>query len=246
MFAVLPSFPSSPRPSAPSPRPIGLSNIRANHEEMARDRRRSVAIGCSVLQLLLVFISCLAPCFVFGLDPYGDTVTYIMTTGTMNLAFSTILFATVGLLEGKILDLKTAMVRCLGGSCFVGFPLTVVILYLFGAPLIRNLAPTIAVAHLLSSFVFVPAACLYGSRKAAWLELIRVKREHHTSSPLDVSVLLPFYLTFVFAWAGAWTIPLDWEQPWQVWPIPCAVGGVIGNALGIVASIVLNGVGSSW
>lgn len=30
------------------------------------------------------------------------------------------------------------------------------------------------------------------------------------------------FVTTVFgAWAGAVVIPLDWDRPWQKWPIPC-------------------------
>ena len=32
-------------------------------------------------------------------------------------------------------------------------------------------------------------------------------------------------------WFGAFPIPLDWDRPWQAWPITCVIGAVIGNAL---------------
>ena len=35
----------------------------------------------------------------------------------------------------------------------------------------------------------------------------------------------------VGAWFGAFPIPLDWDRPWQAWPITCVIGAVIGNAL---------------
>jgi len=27
-------------------------------------------------------------------------------------------------------------------------------------------------------------------------------------------------------------IPLDWNKPYQIWPIPCILGAVIGNLVG--------------
>jgi phosphatidylinositol glycan class F len=35
---------------------------------------------------------------------------------------------------------------------------------------------------------------------------------------------------------GAWVIPLDWDRPWQLWPIPCVLGAVGGYALTLLAA----------
>jgi phosphatidylinositol glycan class F len=43
----------------------------------------------------------------------------------------------------------------------------------------------------------------------------------------------------VGAWLGAVVIPLDWERPWQQWPISCVLGAVVGQAIGSVATAVL-------
>merc|ERR1712096_394402 len=34
--------------------------------------------------------------------------------------------------------------------------------------------------------------------------------------------------TFIGAWVGAFPIPLDWDRSWQIWPITCCIGGVVG------------------
>ncbi|XP_053642920.1 uncharacterized protein PIG-F isoform X2 [Cherax quadricarinatus] len=31
------------------------------------------------------------------------------------------------------------------------------------------------------------------------------------------------------AWLGAIPIPLDWDTPWQVWPLTCSIGAVLGE-----------------
>lgn len=31
-------------------------------------------------------------------------------------------------------------------------------------------------------------------------------------------------------------IPLDWDRPWQVWPISCVVGAAVGYAAGSAAA----------
>ena len=44
--------------------------------------------------------------------------------------------------------------------------------------------------------------------------------------------------TVVGAWFGAFPIPLDWDRPWQAWPITCVVGAVAGNALAGLGSLL--------
>ena len=41
------------------------------------------------------------------------------------------------------------------------------------------------------------------------------------------------------AWAGAMPIPLDWDRPWQRWPVSC----VLGTAMGAMAGST---VGWTW
>jgi phosphatidylinositol glycan class F len=39
----------------------------------------------------------------------------------------------------------------------------------------------------------------------------------------------------VGAWVGAAAIPLDWDRPWQVWPMPIVGGGYVGAVVGYCA-----------
>eukprot|EP00127_Corallochytrium_limacisporum_P005258 Clim_evm75s201 gene=Clim_evmTU75s201 len=41
------------------------------------------------------------------------------------------------------------------------------------------------------------------------------------------------------AWLGAVPIPLDWDRPWQAWPITNSVGCVLGSGLGGLLAVVL-------
>ncbi|XP_015773139.1 PREDICTED: phosphatidylinositol-glycan biosynthesis class F protein-like, partial [Acropora digitifera] len=45
--------------------------------------------------------------------------------------------------------------------------------------------------------------------------------------------------TLIGAWLGAFPIPLDWDRPWQVWPIPCVIGALVGYITGLATSTVL-------
>ena len=42
---------------------------------------------------------------------------------------------------------------------------------------------------------------------------------------------------FVGAWFGAFPIPLDWDRPWQEWPISCNIGLSVGVFMGSCVSL---------
>lgn len=46
--------------------------------------------------------------------------------------------------------------------------------------------------------------------------------------------------TILGGWFGAFPIPLDWDRPWQVWPISCTIGAIMGYFLGIIISMLIN------
>ena len=39
-------------------------------------------------------------------------------------------------------------------------------------------------------------------------------------------------------WLGAIPIPLDWDRPWQRWPITCVVGTLIGHFIGLSCYVI--------
>ncbi|KAJ0007188.1 hypothetical protein Pint_30405 [Pistacia integerrima] len=49
-------------------------------------------------------------------------------------------------------------------------------------------------------------------------------------------ICLPAHGAVIGAWFGAWPMPLDWERPWQEWPICVSYGAMAGYLIGMVAS----------
>lgn len=54
--------------------------------------------------------------------------------------------------------------------------------------------------------------------------------------------LHPYYFwnirfTILGSWLGAVIIPLDWDRPYQKWPIPCCIGALCGCYVGNIFSI---------
>nr|BAE21363.1 unnamed protein product [Mus musculus] len=118
---------------------------------------------------------------------------------------------------------------CFLMSCF----LLHIIFVLYGAPLIELVLETFLFAVVLSTFTTVPCLCLLGPNLKAWL---RVFSRNGVTSIWENSLQITTNSSFTGAWLGAFPIPLDWERPWQVWPISCTLGATFGYVAGLVIS----------
>lgn len=104
-----------------------------------------------------------------------------------------------------------------------------------GAPVgISYLNKTVYWSLLMSLFTFVPAASVYGSSWKDWQRLFAYTRPTGT---LDYIICIPAHGAVIGAWFGAWPMPLDWERPWQEWPICVSYGAVAGYIVGMVVSM---------
>ncbi|OCT79328.1 phosphatidylinositol-glycan biosynthesis class F protein [Xenopus laevis] len=116
-------------------------------------------------------------------------------------------------------------------SCFLFHGIIV----LYGAPLVESVAETFLFAVLLSSFTTSRCLCLLGPSFPAWL---RVFSKDGALSVWDHSLQITTVSSVVGAWLGAFPIPLDWDRPWQVWPISCSLGATIGYVAGLLMAPV--------
>ncbi|KAE8710915.1 formin-like protein 13-like [Hibiscus syriacus] len=106
-----------------------------------------------------------------------------------------------------------------------------------GAPVgLQYFERTISWTLLMSSLTFVPTACVYGS---CWTDWHRIFACTKPKGPLDFMLCLPAHGAVIGAWFGAWPMPLDWERPWQDWPICVSYGAVGGYVAGMVGSLAL-------
>lgn len=100
---------------------------------------------------------------------------------------------------------------------------------LLGASYHQNYEETLALSILLTALTILPIGLFLGPSKTVQylfydsFELI---------STFDVwqLELLQYnaFGTLVGAWAGSIVAPLDWDRPWQAYPIPNVVGAVLG------------------
>lgn len=105
-----------------------------------------------------------------------------------------------------------------------------------GAPVrIEYLAKTIHWSLLMSLFTFVPAASVFGASWKDWQRLFALSKP---VGGVDYMISLPAHGAVIGAWLGAWPMPLDWERPWQEWPICVTYGAIAGYMIGVLASLV--------
>ncbi|BFZ07155.1 hypothetical protein BsWGS_10194 [Bradybaena similaris] len=105
----------------------------------------------------------------------------------------------------------------------------------FGAPLVKSATETFHFAMLLTVLVCLPFCLLSGPSIESWFEVFIEKSSH---IGLETVVYFTSMGALLGSWLGAIPIPLDWDRPWQEWPISCVVGAVGGYSLGLLLSAV--------
>uniref|UniRef100_A0A8C8RXZ9 Phosphatidylinositol glycan anchor biosynthesis class F n=1 Tax=Pelusios castaneus TaxID=367368 RepID=A0A8C8RXZ9_9SAUR len=95
----------------------------------------------------------------------------------------------------------------------------------------RSVLETFLFAVLLSTFTTLQCLCMLGPNIQAW---IRVFSKNGAMSIWDNSLQITTMCSIVGAWLGAFPIPLDWDRPWQIWPISCSLGATFGYVAGLI------------
>ncbi|CAE6452585.1 unnamed protein product, partial [Rhizoctonia solani] len=127
-------------------------------------------------------------------------------------------------------------------------PLAFTLLVLFGAPINSHLIPTAFLAILLSILTVWTPAYTFGvpsltsqtlkaeERRQKWIGLFV---EFSARSPVDRAILFPAVGAILGCWLGVSPMPLDWDRPWQAWPLTSAYMAVIGHLVGSGVSLAL-------
>ncbi|KAF9391172.1 hypothetical protein CPB97_007292 [Podila verticillata] len=111
---------------------------------------------------------------------------------------------------------------------------------LFGAGIIHQAKETMQFACYLSLLSFYPASFVLGTDIKSWLRIfIHNSPETFTEAALYCQGMMAIF----GAWLGSIVIPLDWDRPWQAWPVPSVLGAflfyMVGTIVGLVVSIVM-------
>ncbi|KAJ7454071.1 GPI biosynthesis protein family Pig-F-domain-containing protein, partial [Mycena galericulata] len=118
------------------------------------------------------------------------------------------------------------------------------IIVFMGAPLASHVWQTALLAILLSLLVVFPPAYALGSPLSpdaapTWTRLFA---ELKPRTPVERAMLYPAVGTIVGCWLGVIPIALDWDRPWQAWPLTPALGAVLGYILASVGALTANAV----
>ena len=111
-------------------------------------------------------------------------------------------------------------------TLILGAPLFWALAVLFGASL---LSPrTLAWGVMQACHSALPWFLAVGSARGVVFALLDAQVA--ASYPL---VWWPSLGALLGSWLSSVVVPLDWEQAWQVWPIPCIYGCLCGSAVGV-------------
>ncbi|KAJ5769769.1 uncharacterized protein N7511_001820 [Penicillium nucicola] len=108
-------------------------------------------------------------------------------------------------------------------------PVLALVLVLFGAPLTTHNSETVLCAAHMAVLSATSLIYVHGTDRGAWNEVWGIAR------PAD-AVWGGALGSGLGAWFGAIPIPLDWDRPWQAFPITILVGAYIGYAFGSLLS----------
>lgn len=126
--------------------------------------------------------------------------------------------------------------RLLAGaaSMLIGSLLISFILVAFGAPLLHDFHLTYFCALTLSVFTVYPLASTLAFNTEQWQRFLTLK-----SFNVIGSMQLRSWGPIIGAWFGAFPIPLDWDRPWQAWPITIVIGAFLGYAFAAIVGEIL-------
>ncbi|KAJ0178618.1 hypothetical protein K1T71_005393 [Dendrolimus kikuchii] len=117
---------------------------------------------------------------------------------------------------------------CVMFSFFVG-------IILFGAPVLDCHEETLMLSALLTLLTVFPLILHTGVETS--MQLLFGVRQFGKDTIIEMLVNNALF-TVCGAWLGAVVIPLDWNTPWQVWPIPCHLGAIGGYLISNVLNVL--------
>ena len=120
----------------------------------------------------------------------------------------------------------------------LSIPIVYALVVLMGAPITTHIPETVLLSILLSILAFFPTLHKIQFTSSGWLDITAPFR--NTKPKKTRALYGQLYGTLVGAYLGAIPIPLDWDRPWQKWPVTIVIGAVMGTALGEMGQIMVD------
>lgn len=112
---------------------------------------------------------------------------------------------------------------------------TFIILILLGAPLSSHIEETFLLSMHISIILINPLIVSYKLNFNAFGKLL--KSTNLLSIALKNQQLFGFMGCVIGTWLGVIPLALDWDRPWQNWPITLLSGGYLGYFIGTIGSL---------
>ncbi|KAJ2483793.1 hypothetical protein IWW56_000170 [Coemansia sp. RSA 2131] len=106
---------------------------------------------------------------------------------------------------------------------------------LFGAPLTTHYAETFTAALNVSLLAVTPAILTLKPTFGAYRRALLSAKQKSIPEKWAAGF---FWCTITVTWMSAYFIPMDWERPWQKWPIPIIGGAFLGNMVAVFFVLV--------
>ncbi|KIK68401.1 hypothetical protein GYMLUDRAFT_35812 [Collybiopsis luxurians FD-317 M1] len=124
------------------------------------------------------------------------------------------------------------------------------VLVFLGAPFLSCAPQTYLLALLLAILTIVPPAYTFGPISVSSetesllirLSWTRLFAEFQIRGPVERAMVYPAVGTIIGSWLGVIPIALDWDRPWQVWPLTPAYGALIGYITASMAALTVSGI----
>ncbi|CAI5759339.1 unnamed protein product [Candida verbasci] len=175
--------------------------------------------------------------FKFGITKDVESImlkSYI-TSIPIQFIYNYIIFKHLPKKNSTNVNLSLLLISSIFISLVLAIPLHV-ILVLFGAPIYKYSVKTFYLSLHLSQLIFSPLIILYTLDLNQFTKLFKLDNIY--SSIFTNSILSMVLLSLGGCWLGVIPIPLDWDRPWQQWPITLLVGGYIGGFIGSLISLI--------
>ena len=107
------------------------------------------------------------------------------------------------------------------------------LIVLFGAPAIEKATESAHLAMLMTVLGVMPALCTLNTSNWSRVYII-----YSPNPGIECYAFGATLGTGIGTLLGAVPIPLDWDRPWQAWPISCAIGSIIGHIVGVCIATI--------
>ncbi len=158
-------------------------------------------------------------------DPNAYRV--IIIPMAMSALIAAITACLIVLLEnnGQSLSKRVELIKRSIRSMLYGSPVLFMAMVCIGVGILQHIVLSWLVCILVSSFVVVPLSMT--TRRLTW-------------SVHNLCFFSPQLCCLGGAWFGAIPVSLDWNVPWLRWPLPVALGSMVGHLLGCLVILVID------